>query len=340
MIGVMRRVFAVGSLCGLAACSANSHSIFRTTELDDGRSLITDAEQRLILNSKPRQVMVGQIIPSRVVCAEPSPDVAQAISSAFSADAAGSIVGKGSLSADVAASVAESIAELGKRLATVQALRDASYRACEAYANGALTATSYAMILSAYDDLLETTLLAELMTSGGHKGATIGGNASGTSESSTSQSFNISTPVSVNEAAETTGAAEEGAAAGEASPAPATTGEAAPGGTATASGGSEAKGKSTVNVTTNVTPSESSAGAASPEVAKAIQTMHLQALEHDRRDRGAILAACVAALDRHGAGQPTQFETLCATEIFPTISRIAMMEATSGRPVPLVPPQQ
>ena len=67
--------------------------------------------------------------------------------------------------------------------------------------------------------------------------------------------------------------------------------------------------------------------------------MHLQALEHDRRDRGAILAACVAALDRHGAGQPTQFETLCATEILPTMSKIALMEATSKQPVPLVPQQ-
>jgi hypothetical protein len=61
-----------------------------------------------------------------------------------------------------AASRAEGLAQLGQRLATIQLLRDSTFRACEAYANGAIGASTYAMIVSRYDDVMVTLLLGEM----------------------------------------------------------------------------------------------------------------------------------------------------------------------------------
>src|SRR5262249_13077043 len=57
-------------------------------------------------------------------------------------------------------------AELGQRLATVQLVRDTLYRTCEAYANGAIDETMYAIITSRFDDLM-VALFAEQMAQGG-----------------------------------------------------------------------------------------------------------------------------------------------------------------------------
>ena len=85
----------------------------------------------------------GLVNPKRVVCAEPSPDVALAIAQSFgfgiSIFAGGSGQGAGSGSG----ATAEGIAQLGERTQSIQLLRDQMYRACEAYANGAITGTTY-----------------------------------------------------------------------------------------------------------------------------------------------------------------------------------------------------
>jgi hypothetical protein len=61
----------------------------------------------------------------------------------------------------VSRSQAEALAQLGERLATIQLLRDGLYRACEGFANGAISDTTYAVILSRYDDTMITMLLGE-----------------------------------------------------------------------------------------------------------------------------------------------------------------------------------
>ena len=52
--------------------------------------------------------------------------------------------------------------QLGERLATVQLLRDGLYRACEAFANGAISDATYAMIVSKIDDTMVTMLASEV----------------------------------------------------------------------------------------------------------------------------------------------------------------------------------
>ncbi len=152
----------------LVACSANQKSIYRESRLgygNEGTSVITDAKQRVIINTDiVNTSLPGQVTPRRVVCAEPSPDVAQSISSAIQSAIE---VSRGDISgrAELGVSVAESIAQLGERLATIQLLRDQLFRACEAYANGAISATSYTILHSRLNKTMVTMLSSE-MTAG------------------------------------------------------------------------------------------------------------------------------------------------------------------------------
>ena len=71
----------------MIGCSGNYGSIFRTFNVDNGESVVTDAKQRIVTNVDVNKTssFLGRINPSRIVCAEPSPDVAQVVSSAFEA---------------------------------------------------------------------------------------------------------------------------------------------------------------------------------------------------------------------------------------------------------------
>lgn len=162
-----------------------------------GQSLVTDAKQRAIINTKA-EVGIGdtrysgedttddQVVknhPHRIICAEPSPDVAQAISAAFAAagqvDANVPQTGQFGGSGSIGSSYAESIAQLGERLATVQLLRDKMYRACEAYQNGAISDTSYTLMLARFDKTMASMLASEVAAGAfGRNPATAGGSAS------------------------------------------------------------------------------------------------------------------------------------------------------------------
>ncbi len=114
--------------------------------------------------------------PRVFVCAEPSPDVARVVQAALSAAAAGSadvanpvaagLTGastlQASLSGRIDASRSEAISQLTRRIATIQLLRDGMYRACEAYANGAIGQEIYTAIVSRYDKIMVTMLLGEM----------------------------------------------------------------------------------------------------------------------------------------------------------------------------------
>lgn len=163
----------------VAGCSSNWKSIFRTADLDSGTSLITDAKQRVVINV-PASGDIGQNKPQRIVCAEPSPDVAQAVSDAISAALEVEVAGKGGGAFSFGRSTAEAVAQLGERLGTIQLLRDGFYRACEAYANGAINATTYSMIVSRIDDTMVTLLMSEMAAGAfGRAGAAIGTAATG-----------------------------------------------------------------------------------------------------------------------------------------------------------------
>ncbi|ABB76114.1 hypothetical protein SAMN05216403_14316 [Nitrosospira multiformis ATCC 25196] len=166
-------------------------------------SLITDAKQRAIINTKAdvgirrssgksdgssdtSSANTDHVIknhPTRIICAEPSPDVAQAISAAFTAaakvDIKASEIKNISGSGSVGSSYASSIAQLGARLSTVQLLRDKMYRACEAFQNGAISDTSYTLMLARFDKTMASMLASEIAAGAfGQKLAALGSSAS------------------------------------------------------------------------------------------------------------------------------------------------------------------
>jgi hypothetical protein len=98
--------------------------------------------------------------PGPIICTEPSPDVARALSAAAAATAQGGNAGTtGSFGAGGAS--AEAVLALTGRSTALLGLRDGLYRACEAYANGAIGADAYALVLSRYGQLMTTLPTSE-----------------------------------------------------------------------------------------------------------------------------------------------------------------------------------
>jgi hypothetical protein len=124
----------------------------------------------------------------KVICTEPSPDVAKALSAAAQLSAkGGDAATTGSLAAGGA--TGEAVMALAGRSTALLGLRDGLFRACEAYANGALGADAYALILSRYGQLMTTLFLGQDVT-----GAA--GTVGGSSVQSPSLSVSVSGDVS------------------------------------------------------------------------------------------------------------------------------------------------
>ncbi len=180
--GIIRTLAVGAAVMALTGCT-NAGDEFEGTRLNKKRSLVTTATVRLVYRTE----IPGENGSSKTVtCAEPSPDVAQAVSRAFGGGLSAEANLEG-VPVEVAASLtlarAQAVAQMTERLATIQLLRDGLYRACEAYANQAISDTTYAVLLSRYDDTMITMLLGELAAGNfGRELATIGGTASASSD--------------------------------------------------------------------------------------------------------------------------------------------------------------
>src|SRR6516162_3863701 len=112
--------------------------------------------------------------PNPIICTEPSPDVAKALSAAAQASGSG---GKGATTGSFGAggASAEAALALAGRSTALLGLRDGLYRACEAYANGVIGADAYALVLSRYGQLMTTLFLGQDVTgaAGTEAGASI-----------------------------------------------------------------------------------------------------------------------------------------------------------------------
>lgn len=179
LTGLSSIVLIAGAIAG---CETIDSRTKETKSLNAGDSMLLSADIRTI-----NKVTRGSNV---VTCAEPSPDVARALSQ--SGNFGGSLAVSGlpagiepKLALAMSKAQAESAAQLGERLATIQLLRDGLYRACEAYANGAISKTAYAIMLGRFDDTMITMLMGEI--AGGAFGrslATLGGTAEGSAKAS------------------------------------------------------------------------------------------------------------------------------------------------------------
>lgn len=161
---------------------------------DEGSTaLLLDAKQRVLTQRKvkPDREFQGRVQTEIVVCAEPSPDVANALSSALSTSlnaALPSAAGSKNLSADLSFSKAESIVQLGSRIATIQLLRDELADLCRSYANGAVSTTTYTLRLSRLDKKMVTLLLSEAAgRPAGTQSVILGDAAAGTKPAATAE---------------------------------------------------------------------------------------------------------------------------------------------------------
>ncbi len=179
----MRRLLIVLLVAvAVAACDKTNWeaSLFRDIGKHPGSGyVVTDAKQRLVVNVPNSRSPVREAgAPNRIVCAEPSPDVAQALSEALKFSAAATVEGQGGGNLGLARSFSHSVAQLGERLAVIQLLRDKMYRACEAYANGAVQASGYTLLLARLDKTMVSLLSTEMIAGAfGRSLAQIGGGA-------------------------------------------------------------------------------------------------------------------------------------------------------------------
>jgi hypothetical protein len=186
--GLLGAVAVAGLVCG---CAVRQHN------LGDSQTLESQADTRVVV-ARPGTFTTGQkgsFRPRQVVCAEPSPDVAKIVSKSFGMSGAleaivqqpeAKVDAAGKAAAAISKSEAEALAQLTSRLATIQLLRDGLYRACEAYANGALSPITYSVILSGYGDVMVTLLTGELVAGNfGQPLAVLGTQASGAAGAAT-----------------------------------------------------------------------------------------------------------------------------------------------------------
>lgn len=164
--------------CGLAMAAmlsgcANITTLSRHTNLPGGGEAIhLDAQQRVVIakapiyqvdaNLNPVKDATGQsiVIEQGSVCAEPSPDALQAVSASLGLGAAAPSQGTASLSQ----ALQQSTASIGLRTQSITMMRDAMYRVCEAYQNGAITKADVLQLTQRSQDVMLGVLAIEQLT--------------------------------------------------------------------------------------------------------------------------------------------------------------------------------
>ena len=293
------------SCIALTACEGSTHK--SREAFGGGEVLLTSADLRMAV-SKPANFDAknGRAIPLQITCAEPSPDIAKAVQESFGLGAGGGVAipaqGSGEAAIAIASARAEAAAQLGERLATIQLLRDGLYRACEAYANGAFSEVTYAVLLSRYDDTMVSLLMGELAAGNfGRQLAALGGTAESDAKAKVELETALKLARKLQAEADEAREEAEAAAAGQ-SEAAAAEKEAA------------AKNKAEMAASAKSVATALAAGAIgnkpSDSVAQTLAVMQRKYIENINAD--AIVVACVTALSRSDAGSRNDLVDLCA----------------------------
>lgn len=178
----MRAWIWIGFILLLQGCAFSSSPTLRKESLPYHDFVATDSKLRVITTSDTSFLSTtGLVDPHTIMCTEPSPDVATTIANSFGVGV--SILGQGS--ASLSAQQVEGLVQLGERTAAIQLLRDKMYQTCVAYANGAISGTTYSLLMSRLDDSIVTLSLSDGAAGAfGRKLAGIGGEASAKADAS------------------------------------------------------------------------------------------------------------------------------------------------------------
>jgi len=310
----------------LIGCANNNEggTFYVSKRIGPTDALVTSPDVRLVMSTPSGTGEGGKPLERRrILCAEPSPDVVKAVQNSFGFGGSLGIAipaqASGAVALSIAKARAEAAAQLGERLATIQLLRDGLYRACEAYANGAINKIGYAVLLSRYDDTMVTMLLGELAAGAfGRSLAT----ASGTTESSGSGSADLLSALSIadgmKQVTEATKAEAEKAEK-EAADAQAKAEKDKTEASKNQAGEKkqEAKIKLTTAANAKAAAAAIAAGAIEPKqnplVAEHIRHMQRKYLENINSD--ALIVACISAMnDNEKNTNNSKFISLCGNE--------------------------
>jgi hypothetical protein len=142
--------------CAVSGCGAHFNSIYRSDEVGQRDMVMTtDAQQRMILRAT-RVGTNGEII----TCVEPHPDAF----TVNAASAAGNFTAPNGLGAALSGASSQSGASLALRTQTNTILREAGYRICEGYINGAVSKLDYAQLLRRNQVIVTAVLAIEQLT--------------------------------------------------------------------------------------------------------------------------------------------------------------------------------
>jgi hypothetical protein len=309
----VRSAVIVGSIaCTLLSGCLWPRSFARVRGADGVDTVLTTADVRALVSVPHNEgkYKPGHVTPKRIICAEPSPDVVKAVSESFGAGGGIQVhIPPGTTNPEIAAAASgaatkaysESVAQLTQRMATIQLLRDGLYRACEAYANGAMTETTYAILLSRYDDTMITLLLGELAAGNfGGQLAAIGTSASASAGASAALDKLLQQQVAATKAESKVDAAEEAKAAEENK----NSGDTA-GAEKSVKAANDEHAKTVEAVATakaevkQLLAATGSAAQPSAELAKVLEEMQRKYLENINFD--ALFVACVVAMSEGGS---------------------------------------
>ncbi|MDF1720036.1 MAG: hypothetical protein P1U65_05130 [Minwuia sp.] len=152
-------VAMLGALVVTVSACGNLESIHRTTGTQD------DAYKLAFVDAKQRAIVVNKKSNSDLrICAEPSPDALASVAASFSGSLTGSSAASESLAAAVTNSLSGSAASIGLRTQSIQLMRDALYRLCEAHANGAINGFQMRSLQMRYQNMIIGLLAVEQLT--------------------------------------------------------------------------------------------------------------------------------------------------------------------------------
>lgn len=157
----------IAFLC-LAALIAGCHG--KTFNVSDGQSRLVEAKHRAVLSVKRPVIGVegqpvlddrGRAVTSVAVCAEPSPDALQSTALALGGEASADKIG-----AILEASFVQSETQdyVGLRTQTIQLLRDAYFRLCEAFMNDGIDTIAYDVLQRRFQSQIVALLAVEQLT--------------------------------------------------------------------------------------------------------------------------------------------------------------------------------
>lgn len=154
----------------LSGCMAPHYMDLETS------SYAMTADKRTIISvPADRDAFTNSNKAGRIICPEPSPDVAKAVSRAIEAmiaaertTAAGD---KQSAKGQFSSTSVESLVQLGQRTVTIQAIRDEYADLCRSYANGAVNSTTYTIRLARLDRKMMSMHTSEMIA--GNFGGTL-----------------------------------------------------------------------------------------------------------------------------------------------------------------------